>query len=116
MRANAAKREPQVMHRLTSKLYQRQAATRQAVAPFVLHDGPPYANGPLHIGHALNKVLKDIINRRVLTASADRGVEYIPGWDCHGLPIEVKALSALASTTAPESLSPMQIRRAARAF
>ncbi|MFN3449072.1 MAG: isoleucine--tRNA ligase, partial [Roseococcus sp.] len=55
---------------------------------FVLHDGPPYANGPLHIGHALNKILKDVINRAAQMAGYD--AEYIPGWDCHGLPIEWK--------------------------
>ena len=58
---------------------------------WTLHDGPPYANGPAHIGHAVNKILKDITNRyKVLNGY---NVNYIPGWDCHGLPIELKALS-----------------------
>ena len=56
--------------------------------PFVLHDGPPYANGNIHIGHALNKILKDFINRSKMMEG--RFVEYIPGWDTHGLPIEQK--------------------------
>ncbi|KAF8970187.1 tRNA synthetases class I-domain-containing protein [Flammula alnicola] len=60
---------------------------------FVLHDGPPYANGDLHMGHALNKVIKDIINRFHLTQG--RKVHYVPGWDCHGLPIENKALKEM---------------------
>ncbi|KAH9063221.1 isoleucyl-tRNA synthetase [Lactarius vividus] len=60
---------------------------------FVLHDGPPYANGDLHMGHALNKILKDIINR--YHVSLGRRVHYIPGWDCHGLPIENKALTSI---------------------
>ena len=57
---------------------------------FVLHDGPPYANGDLHLGHALNKILKDVICR--FQVGQGRRVEYVPGWDCHGLPIEMKAL------------------------
>lgn len=57
---------------------------------FVLHDGPPYANGPVHVGHALNKVLKDVIIRHQM--GKGRRVAYRPGWDCHGLPIELKAL------------------------
>ena len=59
---------------------------------FTLHDGPPYANGDLHIGHALNKILKDFINRyRMLTNCR---VKFVPGWDCHGLPIELKVPSS----------------------
>jgi hypothetical protein len=63
-----------------------------AVLSFRLHDGPPYANGQLHIGHFLNKVLKDIINRHQLLRG--KRVDFTPGWDCHGLPIELKALEA----------------------
>lgn len=59
---------------------------------FVLHDGPPYANGAVHVGHALNKILKDLIVRTNL--SRGKRVEYRPGWDCHGLPIELKALQS----------------------
>lgn len=78
---------------------------------FVLHDGPPYANGHLHIGHALNKILKDIINRYHVSIG-DR-VHYVPGWDCHGLPIENKALQDLKGD--PHTLAPDTIRNAARA-
>ena len=64
---------------------------------FVLHDGPPYANGALHIGHLLNKVLKDTFNRhRVLHGHR---VSFVPGWDCHGLPIELKALEVRSSSS-----------------
>ena len=63
-------------------------ASRRGKAKFILHDGPPYANGHLHIGHALNKILKDVVNRGRQMAGFD--AEYIPGWDCHGLPIEWK--------------------------
>jgi isoleucyl-tRNA synthetase len=71
-------------------LYQKVRAARQAAgAPlFVLHDGPPYANGPIHIGHALNKLLKDFVVRSRFALGFD--VDYVPGWDCHGLPIEWK--------------------------
>src|SRR5690606_7629567 len=64
---------------------------------FVLHDGPPYANGALHIGHAMNKILKDITNRYKIQRGYS--VQYIPGWDCHGLPIELKALKDSNVTT-----------------
>ena len=78
------------LQRCTDDLYAWQSKERESLKPFVLHDGPPYANGDLHIGHAVNKVLKDIICRFQL--SQGRRVHYVPGWDCHGLPIEMKAL------------------------
>lgn len=78
------------LQRTTSDLYKWQLTNRPTESTFVLHDGPPYANGGLHIGHALNKVLKDMINRTQLRRG--RRVHYIPGWDCHGMPIEHKAL------------------------
>lgn len=77
------------LERCSDELYKWQANRRPSKL-FVLQDGPPYANGSLHIGHALNKILKDITCRFQL--SQGRRVEYIPGWDCHGLPIELKAL------------------------
>ena len=64
------------------------ARPRRAAPPFVLHDGPPYANGDIHIGHALNKILKDFVVRSPADAGQRR--RYVPGWDCHGLPIEWK--------------------------
>ena len=101
-----------------------QATERAAAAPFVLHDGPPYANGDLHMGHFLNKVLKDTINRWQMLKG--RRVHYQPGWDCHGLPIEMRALQQAASTgggdgggdgAAPPSLAeePLLLREAAAA-
>ena len=77
---------------------------------FILHDGPPYANGDLHLGHALNKILKDIVNRYQL--SQGKAIFYKPGWDCHGLPIELKALKELTSDQV-EQISPGSIRRIA---
>ena len=76
--------------RCADDLYAWQRVHRPKDNEFVLHDGPPYANGAVHVGHALNKVLKDIILRWEL--SRGRRVHYRPGWDCHGLPIELKAL------------------------
>lgn len=78
------------LQRCTDDLYTWQSA--RSAKPFTLHDGPPYANGPLHIGHALNKITKDIICR--FHVARGEKVSYIPGWDCHGLPIEIKALQA----------------------
>ncbi|XP_077477739.1 isoleucine--tRNA ligase, mitochondrial isoform X1 [Stigmatopora argus] len=77
---------------------------------FCLHDGPPYANGDPHVGHALNKILKDIHNRFEMLRG--RRVHYVPGWDCHGLPIELKALGQLGTA----DLDPLQIRQKARQF
>jgi isoleucyl-tRNA synthetase len=79
-------------------------------ATFTLHDGPPYANGPLHIGHALNKVTKDIICR--FQVGQGKKVSYIPGWDCHGLPIEIKALQAQKKDAA--NADAVSVREAAR--
>ena len=89
MRAGLPKKEPEILARwqemgLYGKLREQSAGREK----FVLHDGPPYANGQLHIGHALNKVLKDLINRSYQMRGFD--ANYVPGWDCHGLPIEWK--------------------------
>ena len=89
LRAELAKREPATLARWEAEgLGAQLRAAAKGRPPFVLHDGPPYANGPLHIGHALNKILKDVINRAAQMAGFD--AHYIPGWDCHGLPIEWK--------------------------
>eukprot|EP00300_Choanocystis_sp_HF-7_P015042 c18915_g1_i2.p1 GENE.c18915_g1_i2~~c18915_g1_i2.p1 ORF type:complete len:812 (+),score=142.05 c18915_g1_i2:193-2628(+) len=80
---------------------------------FVLHDGPPYANGDLHIGHLLNKTLKDMVNRYKLMLGYR--VHYVPGWDCHGLPIEMKALEKIKGEDRSQ-LSPVEIRRIASQF
>ncbi|KAL2823477.1 tRNA synthetases class I-domain-containing protein [Aspergillus cavernicola] len=85
------------LKRCTDDLYGWQRHERPADQSFVLHDGPPYANGDLHVGHALNKVLKDIICRVQL--GLGKRVRYVPGWDCHGLPIELKALEARKDIT-----------------
>jgi isoleucyl-tRNA synthetase len=111
MRANAAVREPQLHARCVTQLYEAQLLARQNAEPFYLHDGPPFANGSLHMGHLLNKVLKDIINRYKLMRG--HRIEYVPGWDCHGLPIEVKALGQLQARDAAQ-LAPVQVRKLSR--
>ena len=87
MRGDLAKREPGwIAQWQQQKLYQKIRAAAKGRPRFVLHDGPPYANGDIHIGHAVNKILKDIIVRSKTLAGFD--APYVPGWDCHGLPIE----------------------------
>ena len=89
MRAGLPQREPDWLARWERLgIYDRLRATAEGRKPFILHDGPPYANGHLHIGHALNKVLKDFITRSQQMLGRD--ARYVPGWDCHGLPIEWK--------------------------
>ncbi|MBT7613047.1 MAG: class I tRNA ligase family protein, partial [Rhodospirillaceae bacterium] len=89
MRAGLPKREPEVLGRWEKNdLYATLRADSAGREKFILHDGPPYANGHLHIGHALNKILKDVINRSQQMLGKD--ANYVPGWDCHGLPIEWK--------------------------
>ena len=89
MRANLPEREPQILKRWQEMgLYAKLRQSSKGRPKFVLHDGPPYANGAIHIGHALNKILKDVVNRAQQMLGKD--AHYVPGWDCHGLPIEWK--------------------------
>ena len=89
MKAGLPKREPELLQRWVDiDLWGKMRAASKGREPFILHDGPPYANGNLHIGHALNKILKDVINRSQQMMGKD--ANYVPGWDCHGLPIEWK--------------------------
>ena len=89
MRGKLPEREPGILARWDEmNLYQRLREQSAGREKFILHDGPPYANGNLHIGHALNKILKDVINRSQQMLGKD--ANYVPGWDCHGLPIEWK--------------------------
>ncbi len=89
MKAGLAKREPETLQRWESDgLYERMREAGRGREKFILHDGPPYANGHLHIGHALNKILKDVIVRSQQMLGKDAA--FVPGWDCHGLPIEWK--------------------------
>ncbi|MBB4008857.1 isoleucine--tRNA ligase [Allorhizobium taibaishanense] len=89
MRAGLPQKEPEIVERWQKMgLYKTLRASAAGREKFVLHDGPPYANGTIHIGHALNKILKDVINRSFQMRGFD--ANYVPGWDCHGLPIEWK--------------------------
>ncbi len=113
MRANAIKREPEIQKFWEeNKIYDRLFENNPGEL-FILHDGPPYANGSLHIGHALNKILKDIINRYQILKG--RKVRYVPGWDCHGLPIELKVLQNMKSAER-QNLTPLQLRQKAEEF
>ncbi len=88
MRGNLAQREPKMLKAWDEKkLYQKIREAKEGKKPFILHDGPPYANGDIHIGHAVNKILKDIIVKSKTLSDFD--APYVPGWDCHGLPIEL---------------------------
>jgi isoleucyl-tRNA synthetase len=113
-RANAPTREPEIQALWKElDLYNRLSKAAEGKERFVLHDGPPYANGDLHIGHALNKILKDFINRKQIIKG--KQVHYVPGWDCHGLPIELKVLQNMKSSER-NSLTPMDLRAKAAEF
>jgi isoleucyl-tRNA synthetase len=115
-RANAVVREPEIQQFWNEyDLYHKlsEAAASADSPRFVLHDGPPYANGDLHCGHALNKILKDFINRK--QALSGKQVHYVPGWDCHGLPIELKVLQNMSSKER-QGLTPVTLREKAASF
>ena len=122
MRANLAQNEPQTMKRWDkARLYGMVNEARAGADRFVFHDGPPYANGSIHAGHLLNKVLKDIVVRSRLMAGLD--CPYVPGWDCHGLPIEHKVMTELVESGKIEKLNTlndnqrrMAIRRECRKY
>ncbi|NLV23936.1 MAG: isoleucine--tRNA ligase [Deltaproteobacteria bacterium] len=113
MRANLPQREPEILDRWRHmELYRKMAETASGQPLFILHDGPPYANGNTHIGHALNKILKDIIikSKRMEGFSSP----YVPGWDCHGLPIELMVDKKLGAKK--KDFSKSDIRRECRAY
>ena len=113
MKADLPRREPEQLatwQRLD--LYQTIRRRRASARPFLLHDGPPYANGDIHIGHALNKTLKDIIVKYKTMRGYD--APYVPGWDCHGLPIEYQLLKELGAEQHQVEREPF--RRQARAY
>lgn len=89
MKGNLSRREPETLHRWkVMKLYEKIREIKSGKPTYILHDGPPYANGEIHIGHAVNKILKDIIIKAKGLSGFD--APYVPGWDCHGLPIELQ--------------------------
>ena len=113
MRGNLPQNEPK-RYKLwdENKVYEKMKANRKDEPSFTLHDGPPYANGHIHIGHALNKILKDIIVKYHYFNG--KSVRYVPGWDCHGLPIEQKVEEKIGSTKKKE-LPKSKIRELCRA-
>lgn len=112
-RANSVKKEPEIQKFWNEKAIYEKLAEKNTGEKFILHDGPPYANGDLHIGHALNKILKDFINK--YQSLRGRKVRYVPGWDCHGLPIELKVLQSMKSKER-EGLTPISLRKKAAGF
>ena len=113
MRANAKAREPELQAFWASEhLYERLSQGNPGPV-FTLHDGPPYANGALHVGHALNKILKDIINKTALMQG--KRARFVPGWDCHGLPIELKVLQGMKPAERA-TLTPLDLRGKAHAY
>ena len=110
MRGDLAKREPLMLERWRGiRLHERLRAARAGAPKFVLHDGPPYANGDIHIGHAVNKILKDMIVKSKILSGFD--APYVPGWDCHGLPIEHQIEKQHGKRIAPN-----RVRELCRAF
>jgi isoleucyl-tRNA synthetase len=114
MKADLVSREPQRLERWEkSRLYQRTQERRAGRDTFVLHDGPPFANGDVHIGNALNKILKDIVVKYHNVRG--KRAPYVPGWDCHGLPIEFKVTQEMRKV-GDTTVDPVAIRRACDAY
>ncbi len=116
MRAGLPQKEPQLLARWHQLgLYERLRAAAAGLPKFILHDGPPYANGNIHIGHALNKILKDVVTRSQQMLGFDSN--YVPGWDCHGLPIEWKIEEEYRAKGKNKDAVPLvEFRRECRAF
>lgn len=113
MKANLPQNEPKWLERWEKMgLYDLIREVRKNSPTYVLHDGPPYANGPIHMGTALNKCLKDFVVKSKSMAGFDS--PYVPGWDCHGLPIEIKVDEALGRKKL--ELKPIQVRKACREY
>src|ERR1035437_7632454 len=113
MKANLPQTEPKLLERWAAdNLYQRIRASRAGRPTFILHDGPPYANGRIHLGTAFNKILKDFIVKSKTMAGFDS--PYVPGGDCHGLPIEIKVDHDLGPRRA--QMSAVETRRACRKY
>ncbi|KAI8473275.1 MAG: tRNA synthetases class I-domain-containing protein [Monoraphidium minutum] len=113
LRANSVVREPEIQAYWAERRVYENLAEGNPGEPWTLHDGPPYANGDLHIGHALNKILKDVINRYQLLRG--RRARFVPGWDTHGLPIELKVLQGLKEDER-RSLDTLGLRAKAREY
>ena len=112
MRANLPKREPDMLRRWNElNLYARTLEARKDAPKWILHDGPPYANGRVHLGTALNKILKDFVVRS--RSMMGLSTPYVPGWDCHGMPIEYKVSRNLGEQA--RAISKLELRRLCKA-
>jgi isoleucyl-tRNA synthetase len=113
MKANLVQREP-LMRKQWAKenIYGKIRAARAGAAQYILHDGPPYANGDIHMGHVINKVLKDMVVKYKTMTGFD--APYVPGWDCHGLPIEAKVMAELGEKA--RSMSKLEIRQLCKKY
>src|SRR6266481_5022829 len=113
MKANLPQNEPKLLERWeTIRIYEKIRESRKGAPAWVLHDGPPYANGTIHEGHALNKCLKDFVVKSKTMSGFDS--PYVPGWDCHGLPIEIKVDESLGRKKL--EMSPLAVRRKCREY
>jgi isoleucyl-tRNA synthetase len=113
MKANLPQAEPKMLARWAEEdLYSQIRRSREGKPLYILHDGPPYANGRIHLGTAFNKIIKDFIVKSRTMAGYDS--PYVPGWDCHGLPIEHKVDQELGGKKA--QMTAVQIRRACRKY
>ncbi|OXU15910.1 isoleucine--tRNA ligase [Sedimentisphaera salicampi] len=113
MKANLTQREPQMRKQWAKeKIYQKIREARKGSKPYILHDGPPYANGDIHMGHVINKVLKDIVVKYKTMRGFD--APYVPGWDCHGLPIEAKVMTELGEEAA--DMEKLEIRKRCKKY
>lgn len=113
MKANLPLNEPKRLERWEQlRIYDLIRAARRAAPSYVMHDGPPYANGPIHLGHALNKCLKDFVVKSKTMSGFD--APYVPGWDCHGLPIEIKVDESLGRKKL--EMQPIEVRKACREY
>ncbi len=113
MKANLSQREPELLKRWSKQgLYTKLRKKKAGLPKFILHDGPPYANGHIHLGHTVNKVLKDIIVKSMQMSGMD--APYVPGWDCHGLPIEINVEKELGKKK--REMDIVSIRKACRKY
>src|SRR5919106_1225418 len=114
MRAGLPQKEPEILARWQRlELYRRLREAARGRPRFVLHDGPPYANGNIHLGHALNKILKDVVVK--YEAMTGHAAPYVPGWDCHGLPIELQVEKNLGRAK-KLAMSKAEIRRLCKEY
>ncbi len=113
MRGNLPAREPKWLEEWeTDRVYYELQKKNEGLPKYILHDGPPYANGDIHMGTALNKILKDIIVK--YKSMSGYQAPYVPGWDCHGLPIELKALKQIGADSG--AIDPVELRKCCREF